>query len=169
MIVKPGRAIRAGIAGAVVVVTALILVGWISGANSDLCGLGGVILTGRLDAIGWLAGAAAQVVVAIIAAIVYAAIFEFVTRRAGPLVGLTVAVPHVIVAGLAMGFIPASRLIDAGIGPPGAFMEFRGPWVIAAFVLAHLAFGALVGKLYGRTQRSSAGPSYRWTEITAPP
>jgi hypothetical protein len=40
-------------------------------------------------------------------------------------------------------------LIDAGIGPPGAFMEYRGAWAIATFVLAHIAFGALVGGLYG--------------------
>jgi hypothetical protein len=166
---KIGRAIVAGIVGGIVVVIALIVVGRIAGTNADLCRLGGVVLTGRLDALGWLAGAAAQLAIAIIAAIVYAAIFEFVTRRAGPLIGLAVAVPHVIVAGLAMGFIPASPLIDAGIGPPGAFMEFRGPWVIVTFVLAHLAFGALVGRLYGRAQHAPDARSYRWTEITAPP
>ena len=166
---KLGRAIVAGIAGGIVVVTAMSVSGWITDTNGDLCRLGGVALTGRLDAIGWLAGAAAQLAVAIIAAIVYAAIFELVTRRAGPLVGLAIAVPHVIVAGLAMGFVPASRLIEAGIGPPGAFMEYRGPWVIATFVLAHLAFGALVGKLYGSAHHAPAAGSYRWKEITARP
>ena len=162
-----GRAISAGIVGGIVVVLALCVIGWITRANSDLCMLGGVVLTGRLDAIGWLAGAEAQFVVAIIAAIVYATIFEFVTRRAGPLIGLAIALPHAIVAGLAMGFIPASRLIDAGIGPPGAFMEYRGPWVVATFVLAHLAFGALVGKLYGNAHHTPAAARYRWTDIGA--
>jgi len=166
---KIGRAIVAGIVGGIVVVIALIVVGWLVGANADLCRLGGVILTRRLDAAGWLAGAVAQLVIAIIAALVYAAIFELVTRRADALIGLAIAVPHVIVAGLAMGFIPASPLIDAGIGPPGAFMEFRGPWVIVTFVLAHLAFGALVGRLYGNTRHSPDLASYRWVEITAPP
>jgi len=154
---KIGRAIVAGIVGGIVVVIALIVVGWLVGANADLCRLGGVILTRRLDAAGWLAGAVAQLVIAIIAALVYAAIFELVTRRAGALIGL------------AMGFIPASPLIDAGIGPPGAFMEFRGPWVMVTFVLAHLAFGALVGRLYGNTRHSPDLASYRWVEITAPP
>jgi hypothetical protein len=169
MIVRLGRAISAGIAAGIVVVVAMYVVGWITGTNADLCGLGGVILTGRLDAIGWLAGAAAQLAVAIVAAIVYAAIFELVTRRAGPLIGLAIAVPHVIVAGLAMGFVPAWRLIDAGIGPPGAFMEFCGPWVLATFVLAHLAFGALVGKLYGNAHHTPAAARYRWKEIAAEP
>lgn len=164
---KIGRAIVAGIVGCIVVIVALIVVGWIAGTDADLCRLGGVILTGRLDAVGWLAGAVAQLVIAIIAALVYAAIFEFVTRRAGPLIGLAIAVPHVIVAGLAMGFIPASPLIDAGIGPPGAFMEYRGPWVIATFVLAHLVFGALVGRLYGSVRHAPATARYVWKEIDA--
>jgi hypothetical protein len=166
---KLGRAIGAGIAGGIIVVAAIDIVGWITGANSDLCRLGGVILTGRLDAVGWLAGAVAQLVIAIIAAIVYAAIFELVTRRAGPLIGLAIAVPHVIVAGLAIGFVPAWRLIDVAIGPPGAFMEYRGPWVVVTFVLAHLVFGALVGKLYGGAQHAPATASYRWREISARP
>jgi hypothetical protein len=166
---KTGRAIVAGIAGSIVVVIAMCVVGWLTGTNSDLCRLGGVVLTGRLDAIGWLAGAAAQLAIAIIAALVYAAIFELVSRRAGPLIGLAIAVPHAIVAGLAMGFIPATPLIEAGVGVPGAFMEFYGPWVVATFVLAHLAFGALVGKLYGRARHSPARASYRWTEITSSP
>jgi hypothetical protein len=157
-----------GIAGGIVVVVAMCVIAWYTGTYSDLCTLGGVILTERVDAIGWLAGAAAQLVIAIVAAIVYAAIFELVTRRAGPLIGLAIAVPHVIVAGLAMGFVPATRLINAGIGPPGAFMEFCGPWVIATFVLAHLSFGTLVGKLYGNAHHAPASVHYRWKEIGAP-
>ncbi len=164
-----GRAIGAGIIGGIIVVAAIGVAGWITRANADLCRLGGVILTGRMDAAGWLAGAVAQLVIAIIAAIIYAAIFEWVTRRAGPLIGLAIAVPHVIVAGLAIGFVPAWRLIDAGIGPPGAFMEYRGPWVLVTFVLAHLVFGALVGKLYGRAQHAPATAGYRWREISARP
>jgi len=169
MIMKLGRAVGAGIVGGIIVVAAIDIIGWVTGANSDLCRLGGVILTGRLDAVGWLAGAVAQLVIAIIAAIIYASIFEWVTRRAGPLIGLVIAVPHVIVAGLAIGFVPACRLIDAGIGPPGAFMEYRGAWVLVTFVLAHLVFGALVGKLYGRAQHAPATGGYRWREISAQP
>jgi hypothetical protein len=169
MIMKLGRAIGAGIVGGIIVVAAIGVAGWITRANADLCRLGGVILTGRLDAVGWFAGAAAQLVIAIIAAIIYASIFEWVTRRAGSLIGLAIAVPHVIVAGLAIGFVPAWRLIDAGIGPPGAFMEYRGPWVLVSFVLAHLVFGTLVGKLYGRAQHAPATAGYRWREISVRP
>jgi hypothetical protein len=146
-------------------VAALEVAGLLTGANADLFALGGVILTGRRDAIGWLTGAAAQLIIAAIAGVVYAVIFEIVTRRAGALIGFAIAVPHAVVAGLAIGFIPVSRLIDAGIGPPGAFMEYRGAWVVATFVLAHLAFGTLMGSLYGTAQHAPH-TTRQWRDIT---
>lgn len=161
-----GRAVGAGIIGGIVVVTAVKVAGLLSDANADLCALGGVILTGRRDAVGWLTGAAAQLIVAAIAGIVYATIFEKVTRRSGALIGFAIAVPHAVVAGLAIGFVPVSRLIDAGIGPPGAFMEYRGAWVVATFVLAHLAFGTLMGSLYGTAQHAR-DTARQWRDITA--
>jgi len=162
-----GRASGAGIVGGIVVVSAVGIAGLLAGTHADLCRLGGVILTGRRDAIGWLIGAAAQLLIAVIAGVAYAAIFETVTRRAGALIGLAIAVPHAVVAGLAIGFVPASRLIDAGIGPPGAFMEYRGAWVIATFVLAHLVFGTLIGSLYGTVQHAPY-TSRQWRDVTSP-
>jgi uncharacterized membrane protein len=162
---KLGRAMGAGIAGGIVVVTAIAAAGWATDTDADLCALAGVILTGRQDGIGWLAGAAAQLLLALVFGIMYAAIFEFATRRSGPLTGFAIAVPHAIAAGLAIGFVPVSRLIDVGILPPGAFMEYRGAWVVATFVLAHIAFGVLVGSLYGRIQHDPPA-AYRWQDIT---
>jgi len=163
------RALWAGIIGCIVVVTVVRVAGWLTGGDADLCAIGGVALTGRQHALAWVVGAVAQLLIAGIAAFVYAAIFELVTRRATGLLGLAIAVPHVIVAGLAIGFLPVARLLDAGIGPPGAFMEYRGAWVITAFVLAHLAFGALVGKLYGKTKHTTSTVGYGWQDITARP
>lgn len=164
---KVGRAIGAGIVGGIVVVTAVWVAGWLTGASADLCALGGVVLTGRRDAIGWLTGAAAQLIIAAIAGLVYATIFELVTRRAGPLIGFAIGVPHAIVAGLAMGFVPVARLIEDGVGPPGAFMEYRGAWVVATFVLAHIAFGVLVGGLYGTVRHPPTTARHQWRDITA--
>lgn len=165
---KRSRAIVAGIAGGIVVVGTVGLVGWLTGADGDFCTLGGVILTGREDALGWIAGAVAQLVIASIAGLVYAAIFERVTKRAGAIIGLAIGVPHAVLAGLAVGVIPVSRLIDAGIAPPGAFMEYRGVWMIVTFVLAHITFGVLMGWLYGSTHRGPFDARYRWQDITAP-
>ncbi|MFI5243220.1 MAG: hypothetical protein ACHQRL_09440, partial [Gemmatimonadales bacterium] len=159
----------AGIAGGIFVVLAVRVAGWLTGAAGDLCALGGVILTGREDAAGWIAGAVAQLIIAVIAALVYAAIFEHATRRAGALIGLAIGVPHAVLAGLALGFIPVSRLLDAGISPPGAFMEYRGWCVTATFVLAHIAFGTLMGWSYGSTGHGPSASPYRWQDVSAGP
>lgn len=166
---KNARVFVAAIAGVVLVLAAVYVAGWLTGSDGDLCALSGVILTGREDALGWIAGAGAQIIVAVISGYVYAAIFEWVTRRAGLLIGLAIGIAHAIVAGLGVGFLPAARLIEAGIAPPGAFMEYRGAWVVATFVLAHIAFGALMGTWYGATVHTPPTTRYRSSDITARP
>ncbi|MEO6877761.1 MAG: hypothetical protein ABI205_04725 [Gemmatimonadaceae bacterium] len=157
MYMKLGRTIVAGIVGGAMVLAVIGGVGRLGGSHADLCALTGVIVTGRTDSIGWLTGCAAQLTVAVIAALVYAAIFEWVTRRAGAMVGAAIAVPHVTLAGLAVGFLPVSRVIAAGRTPPGFFLEALGPVMVLTFVCAHLLFGTGVGLVYGQTheQRST--------------
>ena len=168
MQLRVGRAVAAGIAGGILVVAAVRVAGWLVASDADLCTLGGAVLLGRTDAIGWLVGAAAQLLIAIIAALVYALVFECVTRRAGALIGLAIAVPHVVIAGLAVGFVPVARMLDLGMGPPGAFLEYRGGWVVATFVLAHLAFGTIVGAWYGTTRHSDGRERRQWRDVTGP-
>jgi hypothetical protein len=167
MQIRVRRSVAAGIAGGILVVAAVRVAGWLVASEADLCTLAGAVLLGRIDAVGWLVGAAAQLVIAIVAALVYALVFEWVTRRAGALIGLAIGLPHVVIAGLAMGFIPAERMLDLGIGPPGAFLEYRGGWVAAAFVLAHLAFGAIVGTWYGKTRYTDPRERQPWREVIA--
>jgi hypothetical protein len=163
-----GRAISAGVIGYVIVVAAVAIAGRLSGSNADLCTLFGAVLTGRDDVAATVAGCATQLVVAVVAALVYAGVFEWVTRRAGILIGLAIGVGHVTIAGLAVGFLPAGRLIAAGMLPPGAFLEYRGAWVIATFVLAHLVFGAIVGGWYGETLHRFPNARVEWSDVRNP-
>lgn len=107
-----------------------------------------------------------QLVVAVIAALAYAAAFEWVTRHAGALIGFAIAIPQAVVAGLVVGFLPVTRMLDAGIAPPGAFLEYRGAWTVAAFILEHLVFGVVVGGLYGTTQHAVPVHSAVWVDVT---
>jgi hypothetical protein len=120
--------------------------------DADLCRLVGAVLTGRGTAAAIVLGCAGQFVAAMIAAYLYAFLFEHLFHRAGLLAGLLIGVAHVIVAGLVMGLMPVMPLLHAGIEPPGAFMHARGPIVVAGFLLAHLAFGAVMGATYGSTR-----------------
>jgi len=165
---KLERVIVAGVVGGCAVLLIVWAGGLLAHADGDLVGLSAAALFARAGWIAWVGGLIAQLVVAVAAAIAYAIVFEWVTRRANALIGLAVALPHVIIAGLVVGFLPASRLIAGDVMPPGAFYEFRGAWCIAAFVAAHLAFGVLVGAMYGRTRHTMPTVTYRFVEVAQP-
>jgi hypothetical protein len=162
--VKVSRAILPGVVGAVLVYAIVRLAGVLANSPSDLCQLLGSSVTAAGGLWAWLLGAVAQLVLGIVASLVYAAIFEWVTQRAGALIGVLIAIAHAVAAGLAIGFLPAGRLIAAGVAPPGAFMEYRGIALVSAFVIAHLAFGMLIGAMYGRPRHAAATPTVVWRE-----
>jgi len=166
---KLGRALVAGLVGCGLVIVAMAIAGAVSGTEADLCALTGAVITGRTGAVSWLVGCLAQVVVAIIAALIYAAVFEWLVRRAGALIGLAIAVPHAVIAGIVIGFLPVSGMLNAGIAAPGAFLEYRGWVVIVTFVLAHVGFGAIVGALYGTTLHSVPSARQTWRDVTIEP
>ncbi|HKN65153.1 MAG TPA: hypothetical protein VJW73_02695 [Gemmatimonadaceae bacterium] len=161
---KLSRAVVSGVLGAVLVYVIVRVAGALASEPSDLCTLLGSSLTGTDNMWTWLLGATAQLVLGIVASLVYASIFEWVTQRAGAPIGLLVALVHVVVAGIGTGFLPAGRLIEAGLAPPGAFMEYRGIAVASAFVIAHLAFGMIIGALYGRPRQKIRTPRTVWRE-----
>ena len=162
---KLGRAILVGVIGAVIVFVIVWITGRVVGVAADLASLTAAALVGQTGGAAWVAGFVAQLLLGACAAIVYAAIFEWVTERSGAWIGLAIAIAHVIVAGLVVGFLPGERLIEAGVMPPGAFYEYRGPWCIAAFVVAHLVFGWFVGITYGATRQNRRWVSRPWAEV----
>lgn len=146
---KIGRCVFIGIAGCILVLILVWIGGLLSRSDGDLAALTGAILFARDGWAAWAGGFVAQLVLGVVAAIVYAACFEWVTQRAGIWIGLAIGVGHALFAGVALGFVPAERVIAAGLMPPGAFCEYRGPWCIVAVVAAHLVFGGLAGRAYG--------------------
>jgi hypothetical protein len=162
---KLWRAVGIGVLGDAIVMAVVWLGGRMGGTSADLAGLTAACATGRADGSAWLLGLVLQLVLGACAALVYAALFEWLFERAGAWLGLAVAVPHAVIAGLIVGFLPADRLMAAGVMPPGAFYEFRGGWCIVAFVVAHLAFGWLVGAAYGATRHAVRGAPRTWFEV----
>jgi hypothetical protein len=167
MPIKIRRVLIGSVCGAVVVLGLIGITGYLTGSGSraDLCRIAGIIITGRDDTAGWVTGCIAQILIAVVAGLVYAVVFEWVTRRAGPLIGLGIGAAHVLLAGIAVGFLPVSALIARGIMPPGAFLEYEGAWMVAAFVVAHVLFGVTVGGMYGSTRRRLNPAATRWTEV----
>jgi hypothetical protein len=165
---KIGRAVLAGSVGAVVVIVVVWLGGRLAGTSADLAALTAACIAGRAGGPSWFVGLFAQLVLGACAALVYAALFERLFEHAGAWLGLAVAVPHVIVAGLIVGFLPGDRIIAAGLTPPGAFYEFGGRWCIGGFIVAHLLFGWLVGVTYRRPRHATSRASRGWLEVPRP-
>ena len=165
---RVSRAIAAGVIGALVVLSLVWIVGWVQGVDTDLCALTAAVVFGSTGGAAWLGGFVIQLVVGAVAALVYGALFEWVTARAGGWVGFAIGVAHAILAGLAVGFLPGDRILDAGLTPPGAFYEYRGAWCLVAFVCAHLFFGIFVGRVYGDTEHQPSRETRRWAEVPRP-
>jgi uncharacterized membrane protein len=160
------RLIFSGIVGGIVAVAIIVVTERLAGSTIDICTIAGVLVTGRTDPAGWLVGFVVQLVIAVIAAFVYAALFEWVTRRPGSLVGLAIAIPHTIVAGLSVGFLPGDSLLARDVPPSGAFLEYEGWWAVLAFVGAHLVFGVLIGLMYGKTRHAIPSTRRLWLDVS---
>ena len=79
---KLSRAVVGGLIGGIAVMAIVWLAGWASGSDGDLSALLGAVITHDDGLLAWTTGCVVQLVVAVVAAIVYAAIFEWVVRRA---------------------------------------------------------------------------------------
>jgi hypothetical protein len=145
---KVGKAIIAGVLGGV----AMTVLGWLvrqAGLqmNAEMM-LGTMVGPPGFGA--WLAGFGIHLMLSALIAVAYASGFEYVTHRAGAVVGLGFAVIHVVIAGMVMAMIPAMHpMIPEQMPAPGVFMANMGGTFAALFVIEHLLYGAIVGAAYG--------------------
>jgi hypothetical protein len=154
--VKVGKAILAGIIGGL----AMTALAWLARATGiDLNGemmLG--TMTGNAPGPGtWTVGLMMHLVLSALIALLYAAGFEGVTRRAGAGIGLGFSLVHIIIGGVVMGMIQAVHpMIPEQMPAPGAFLMNMGPTIVALFVVEHLMYGTIVGALYGAVLHPAA-------------
>jgi hypothetical protein len=164
---KVRRAVIVGAVAALVTIGILVLGGWLFGEDLDPCALISRVVFRDAGTWTWIGGLVIQIIVGAVAGIVYAAVFEWFAHRAGALVGIVLAVPHVFAAGLGVGLLATNAAYVWPTVPPGAFMALRGSAAVYVFCLAHLAFGTLVGAGYGRVlHQEPARGAARWREIS---
>ena len=136
-----GRAFIAGIVAAVVMTVLMIwfrTIGIPLQIESQLASVLGTRV--------WAVGFAAHVLIGGALGIAYAFVFEHVLHQSGTGAGLLLGAYNTIFAGF----------VWAAIGGPGWFWGGAGPQGILALFVSHLAFGAVVGRLY----RSEQVPIY---------
>jgi hypothetical protein len=102
----------------------------------------------------WLMGFMVILLGAGIGGIAYAATFEALTHKADAMTGILVAIAPMAVEGLMLGFIDRMHpLMPKIMQSPGFFMSSYGIMGVIGFVASHLAFGAIVGSLYGPIEK----------------
>jgi hypothetical protein len=141
-------AAAAGLLGAVVMTLLLWLCRMLGVTAYDPSLDLGSIFTEDTSTSAWALGFVARILIGVFVAFAYAEVFEAwagaTWRR-----GLLLAIPHALIAGLALLTLPSLHpLMPGDLAAPG-FMALNHGWItVIVFILMHLAYGAIVGGLY---------------------
>lgn len=162
--IRLGAALRAGLLGAIAVLIVEIVSIRILGVDVNLSALIGALLLDQIGSGPWLIGAAVQIILGLIAGIIYAAIFEWITHRASWWIGLLIGFGHAAVAGLALGYLTLLRGPTRAFIPSGSFLIYHGAWAVLLVTVAHLVFGTVAGATYGPVRHPIAAWKGRWVE-----
>lgn len=146
------KAFIAGIiAGAVMVL--IMAITRAMGACADVPMMLGTMPGNGPSGAAWMLGFIVLMIGSGIGGIAYAATFEAVTRRADAMTGVLMAIAPMAIEGLMLGFMDKMHpLMPKIMQSPGFFMSSYGAMGVIGFVASHLAFGAIVGALYGPIQ-----------------
>ncbi|MFU8814660.1 MAG: hypothetical protein ACNA7W_04885 [Pseudomonadales bacterium] len=145
-----GPAFGIGVLAAVVITTTLWLARAVGITDMNLELLKGALLTGNAGAMTWAIGLGIHLITGGVLAVVYAAIFE-TWRRAGWRRGIAIAIPHALLSGILLGFLPAIQpaIAEHPALRPAGFLAVNMGWIsVVLFFLLHVIYGAMVGAAY---------------------
>ena len=91
----------------------------------------------------WAIGFVAHLVIGGLIGLAYAIVFEYLIETSGVGPGVLLGAVNTILAGFAWALV----------GGPGRFWSELGPAGVGALFLVHMAYGAVVGGLYGNEHR----------------
>lgn len=144
-----GRAFLAGVIGGAVMSILMAIARNLMGMPANLEMMEGTMLGLQPSTTTWIIGLMMHLVISGLIALIYAAGFEYVTHRAGWLMGVAFSIVHILIGGAAMGMVPAIHpLIPEMMPAPGAFLSNLGATGVIAFIMLHIIYGAIVGAVY---------------------
>jgi hypothetical protein len=163
--IRWGRALLGGFVGALAALLVLLAAWWLMRFDffaSDA-------LRAALPSFSWLrviGGAIVLLAGGPVIALSYALVFEYVTRFSGLLLGAVLGFVHGLVVWLACGLIPW-LFPNVGAAFADAFsLLFFGTAIIIAFAVAHILYGALLGRVYGEPlHRFEAENAVEWRVV----
>lgn len=134
----------AGVAGGAVMSIVMVIARALGMSASLEMMLGTLLLPP--GTLAWIVGLAMHLLISGGIGLVYAWVFEHVTRRAGVRMGLALSTLHTMIGGLFLGILPAvHRLMPEQMAPPGELFVRDGWPGVVAFVVSHALYGAIVG------------------------
>lgn len=143
-----GRAFIAGVIGGTVMSIMLAVVRAM-GMPANLEIMQGTMLGFAPGTTAWIAGFIMHLMISGLIALIYAVGFEYVTHRAGWLMGVAFSIIHLLIGGVVMGMVPAMHpMIPEQMPAPGYFMSGMGAMGVVLFTVEHLIYGAIVGAMY---------------------
>jgi hypothetical protein len=143
------KAFLAGVTGGAVMSLIITLVRVLGIMDVNLAIMEGSMVLGTASAAAWILGLIMHLIISGLIALLYAAGFEYLTHRAGWLIGLAISLIHIVIAGLFFGIVPAMHpLMPDQIPPPGIFMSNKGIMGVLAFFMLHMIYAAVVGAIY---------------------
>lgn len=146
---KTSSALLGGVAGGALMTVVMWMARTLMGMPMNLEMMEGTMLVRPPGPVAWGVGFVMHLMISALIALLYAWAFEHVAHRAGAGVGALFGLVHAVIAGLAMGMVPAIHpLIPEMLAAPGAFL-LHIPMGPVALVLLHVLYGAVVGAIYG--------------------
>ncbi|MGI8509241.1 MAG: hypothetical protein ACR2MQ_07950 [Gemmatimonadaceae bacterium] len=145
---RKGQAFGAGVAGGIVMVSAIWLVRTFLGIPVDLAMVEGTMFLPKGPS-AWILGLIIHLVISGLIGLIYAWGFETITHRAGALVGASFSLVHAVIAGLLFGTVPTFHpRIPEAMPAPGMFLSNLGVMGVIAFFVFHAIYGAVTGAIY---------------------
>ena len=153
-----GKAIFGGVIGALAI-TRVTAAARAAGVPINLELMLGTMLGGSAGfgfgmTVAWIVGFVIHLIAGGVFGLIYAAGFEYLTKRASMGIGLLFGAAHAFLAGMMLGLMPQLHpLMPGSMAAPGIFMANYGMVGFMLFGLVHMMFGILVAYFYAPVTR----------------
>ncbi len=145
-----GKAFVAGVVGGLVMGVIMMIAHSTGMTPLDMPMYQGSMMMGEVNPASWWLGMFSHLVISGLIAIVYAAGFVYLAKRADWIAGAAFGVIHWLVAGVFLAMMGGIHpLMQSGaLEKPGIFAVNFGFVSIAAVLILHVIYGAIVGAIY---------------------
>lgn len=145
-----GKAFYAGVFGGLIMGIIMMIAHYTDMTPLDMPMYQGSLMLGEISSMAWWVGMFSHLIISGLIAIVYAFGFVYFVEKANWVVGAVFGFIHWLIAGVFFGIMSfVHPLMQTNeLASPGIFATNFGYFSIAAVLILHLIYGAVVGAIY---------------------